>query len=738
MITPQSANWTTLATARDGRGFRLQAYIEGIKDPICTHAPSDKRTKTYAVELDGTNDRILCGTDTALTNLADWTMCAWVKLDSLSQAMTLVGAYSAAPKGYWVYVLNGSGAVIVTFAGTAGAATITMTGATVAAGGWTYVAISLGGNTKTVVRGIINDTDLNTEYYAQTRSQRNSFTASQPFNIGALDDTSSVTTFLDGRVGYGAMFKRALTNKEMRQVKYRILNAAWGNNDSTGLWDVLVAQWDFERGTGTKATNSKNPGTHDGTLTNGPTWASDACYSVTYRECLSAEASTAQEIEPLATRTSVQSTTLHVLDLDGWFSAALYDISLKLPDRRVDLFLGFLGLQESEYQRVACGPITDFALDGRMWTVTFGDVLSDIKKKVRLGLSNLQAAIAGGAGDLTLSLANGTYWHDPDISQGVLKVDDEIMYYSADAGSSATAFNLTVIRGQEGTTRVAHSSGAPAREEGNFAANAREAILYLLLSGAGSEASSLYDIEAEMTYSDATTQVIRGRGAGMSPADVAVSEITGLSRLAEVVDVEMDDSEAEIKEYLESQVLRPHGAYFFIKSDGRLSVKTHEVPSYSQGVGGTFMLGPDQIRRATWSITHEHICNFIQAEFDYDLASEEYTSVYINTDAQSGKDYGLRKREYSFRAVDNQDVLDNLSTDIFARFADPYIVAEVECGIYEMLLEIGDPVYFTDLDLPNLNAGVRGVHEQKYQIVGRRLDLRRGVVTLKLADLSRA
>ena len=80
-----------------------------------------------------------------------------------------------------------------------------------------------------------------------------------------------------------------------------------------------------------------------------------------------------------------------------------------------------------------------------------------------------------------------------------------------------------------------------------------------------------------------------------------------------------------------------------------------------------------------------------------------------------------------------------LKTAIFARYALPYIKVEAVCGLSEFYLEVGDTVRLTNLNLPNLTDahGLRGFHEHLYQIVGRRLDLRRGQIVLTLADMSR-
>lgn len=745
MITPQSANWTTLVTAREGRHVRQNLYIEGIPDVICTEAPPDAKAKTYALTFDGVNDYANCGNNAALTQIADWTLLAWVKTDVLESRHLVYCFDSMANRGYAVR-LTAAGKFEVLLSGMAGT-WISATTTTITAGAWTYLAISVGGNGQTVIQSIVGDADQAAVYQALTRASRNAFTAGQSFYIG--DTSASGITPWDGNVGYMAIFNRALTPKEMRRAKYRILDKSWGNDDGTGLWDACVTQWDFERRLGSTIANTKSPGIHDCGLAEGASWIADPPFTITYRPVLSAEAAEGQDVEPLSTKTSISGATLRVLDTDQWFTTKLKDLSLGVLRKDVRVHLGFAGLLESEYQPVFAGTVNGFDFAAKGYSLRLGDVFSASKVRVNLAKSTLGANWTTGGVSTEVAAHVESYWlNAEDLAlNGYMRVDQDIIRYTTDQENTASLWRLLgAADGQFGTTGADHATGDVCRELWVLDGfHPLTIALRLLLSGAGFEATSSHDLYTEVTYTGAAagTRTLRKRGLGLSPSDVAIAEIESLrdnkfSGLQFKLFIE--DSITDLKDFIEREILRPLGCYFFTKSDGRLSIGSHKIPTTSDVV---YAIDPTQIAGVPdWEITQDHVVNYLQVEYDWDPGDEEYDGQYFATNAESVADYGLKKREATFKGVDGDysptALLDAWKGDMFARFKDPYVTCRVTCGLFEFLLEIGDAVLFTHMNLPNVSTGVLGLHEQLWQVVGRRPDYRRGRVELTLADVSRA
>jgi hypothetical protein len=731
-----------------GKKVLLQAHVEGLTDPLCTEKPKDQRTKTYALAFDpGPPHYVSLGTNTALTQIPDWTVLMWIKADALPGGSWLVNAWDSGANQGWRLELDGSGNLIAYYTG-AGAGGNTLAGATVATGAWTLVAVSVGGNGQTVIRGLINDTEITTEYVAVTRVTRNAWT-------GGITATMGVE--FDGRIGHCAIFNRALTLREMRRLKYITMTAAWGNDDSDGLWDDCVAQYDFQRGSGALLTNTKNPGTHDGTLSGGagPDWVSDACYSVTYRDVLSIDASFGQSIEPLGTRSSISGFTLRILDTDEWFTTALKNAGgltssgsgQGILRKHITLFLGIQGLLESEYQQILTGEIADLSFSAGAYTIRVKDALFATKQRIRLGRTTLQAALNAGV-TASMSVKTGVYFFDAEDIEAnqSLQIDDEIITWDSDSASTAAIYTLdSLARGGLSTTDANHASGAIVREtwllSDSSTGGALKLALYLLISGAGLEASSGYDKYAEVAWSDATTRAIRGRGAGMSPADVAIAEIEDLFNgdpaLGNVtLSIYVTEDIEDIKDLIEREVLRSVGMFFFTKYDGRLSMARAKAPSASDVVAA---LSPREMRVTSWELAQDDIVNLIVVEYNWNPA-QEWVGQYVATDATSAARYGIRKREYSLKGLSSTTFLDTLKTNIFARFALPYITVEATCSLAELYLDVGDTVRLTNFNLPNVTDthGLRGFHDQLWQCVGKRVDLRRGQIIFTLADMSRS
>lgn len=77
-----------------------------------------------------------------------------------------------------------------------------------------------------------------------------------------------------------------------------------------------------------------------------------------------------------------------------------------------------------------------------------------IKRFANSAETTLSAPVGGGAGDTSISVASALSFPDDDAFY--IRVDDELMLVT----DGTTTTNWTVERGQEGTTRAAHSSGA--------------------------------------------------------------------------------------------------------------------------------------------------------------------------------------------------------------------------------------------------------------------------------------
>lgn len=724
MITPQSANFTTLVQ-RAGRRPIIQAMIEGTADVICSEKPADQWAKTKAIvnATDTSGASIDCGTSASIAQLPSWTIAAWIYIDLISGATTAIaGTYSGTARGYGIGYDAAGGLQVWTTQG------VLSLGPTISAFAWHYVAVSCGGTNMGVFRITVDGAD--TWYYssAHTYAARDVWTAATVFGLMGV---SGALKNLIGKLGYCAVFNRALTHDEMHRIQYRRIDKKWGNDDSAGLWDVCVAEYQAERGVGTTLVNNRNAGTHDGAFNAVHSWVSNPCFTVTYRDVLQATATSGQSIDALATRTSIQSSGLRIGDHGEWFTALLASTSLGLIRRNVRMFLGFDGLLESEYQPIGFGRISDISFGpGHVYDVDIADTLYDAKAKITLGRGTLQATITAAA--TTFRIQVSRYFRTN--TDGLCRIDDEILQVTALAGVSATVQEFTVTRALGGSTAAAHTAGAVIQEVMSHGDTVKTVALNLLLSGGGHSSSSAYDVIMETAYTDATTLSQRGRGCLMSPSDVAITEVAALTAFAAISLISEEDID-DVKDLIERELLRAVGFAFHVKPDGRLSIfNAMAVPVLASSV---YELTPDRVYRSRVSFSDGEVVNLIGIDYLYVTLTQDTSSTYVAADATSGTKYGPRRRKYELPASQSDTDLGTLTTNILARYKNPTTTIEVECGLYESLLEIGDAITLLDFNLPNITVGVRGVTNLLCQIVGRQVDYARGRTTLSLIDCSR-
>jgi len=747
VITPQSDNWKAAITTQPWRKPIIQAHIEGIPDIVCTEAPPDEWSKTYAIGNAAgaaATDNVTFGTSTALNRLPDWTIVMWYRFKGAGGASgMLVGSKNSGSSRGFGISLSGGNLCAEYATGTTQAITTSPSDTA-----WHFVAVSVGGLNASVTRAIVDSTRYGPFYdTATTYSARNTWTAATAFHI--LGNTS-VGNWQNVEFGYLAVFNRALTLDEMAAIKYRRIDKKLGNDDSEGLWDDCVAEWRMERGTGTNVVNNRNPGTHDGTINNSAAWASSACFTVTYRPILAASATSGQSVEPLATRTSISSNTLQIADTDEWFTALIATAAVGILRRNVRIFLGFEGLKESEYQCVFAGRITDLSCGpGNVYELSVSDAIFETKTRVTLGRGSLQTGITNAS--TTAQVEVGRYFsvlYDCDsVFSSRVRIDDEIIGVPELTASSATVQLIgstasapkNLQRGNLSSTAASHSAGAVIQELWtlfNITPTYQQPmfiLLNLLLSSAGFLSASDYDTFVESAYTDASTRSRRGRGAGMSPSDVAVAEIVALASLQTIqpyVEEDIDD----LKDWIEREILRGCGRYFAVKPDGRLTVRKITVPTTGDVV---HILTPDRTIRARLRMGEGEIVNFVSFEYDYNPLTQDMEDTYIASDVASGAKYGLRRRAYELPATAVSTDLVTLATTILQRYASPTVLIEVECGCYESLLEVGDAVLLIDFHLPNFTTGHRGVTNILCQVVDRQVDHVRGRTNLTLVDCSR-
>lgn len=755
------ANFDTLL-ATPGRRAIMQVLIEGIPEVLCTEVPPDPKAKIYSLAFDGANGYLTTATTAAFVTTGDFTIISWVKPTDFANIVCPIVTWCKDDhtKGFMFGAKHTTGALFVQIDGSA----LITSSLALTAGLWHMASVSVGGATGYEIRFHLwtlnadGTTTKATEYKSvagDTRANRvTKFTAqSTTVKIGyEVIDPS----YFKGRIGFVSVFDRAFTFSETARVAYRILDSKW----PSAFWTNLRGQWTLEEGAGTIARDSSANTFHLTTFAGGankPTWQSDPPFTISYKAQMAFISAADQTLEPRATRTNISGLSFRVLDSADWLTSRLKNLGLAVRQKSAYVFLGFDGLLEDEYRIVVSGAVDSIdPLPGRAYEVKLGDAQRFAKASLPLGKTSLSAAITSAQTNVPVGSLYGFGYKTPAEAaafasyENYLKIDNEIMKYTAVAGGPA----FTVQRGQLGTVAASHANGATVSEilwEDSVVDFTIDFLLRMLLSSTGdaccdtsatlAAGRGAVDLWSRIT-STADASATEGRGAGVSLADIDLSTIVTKDTTAPFntytgifyIDKNIDD----IKQFLEEQALRQTGAFFFVKTDGRMSVGTWDTPSDS-GVS----IGQSDLRRPIAILDYSSIINSMTVRYDYSPATGSYAKAVGYEDTNSGKAHGrinpLRMDSTWINTSGGTPltITDGCKSRLFGLFKNPPTMFGVAVGLSKgFAIEIAQGVRLQHEALPDLTFGARGVDNILCMVIGRTLDIAKSEVRLKLIRIS--
>lgn len=186
-----------------------------------------------AIDFDGVDDIVNCGSPAHLDDLANWTHCAWIYARSVGEAnFGIVFRKNAndAALGKVLHVeATGS------FRGAARRATTNLSleasDNTIALGAWVFIAFTYDGTTGRLLKGSPGGAVAEVTYKVNTQGA-GALTSDSAGELIIGNDVTGATTF-DGRIAYGRWFKKALTADELTSIMY---NRLVRMEDGVGDW----------------------------------------------------------------------------------------------------------------------------------------------------------------------------------------------------------------------------------------------------------------------------------------------------------------------------------------------------------------------------------------------------------------------------------------------------------------------------------------------------------------------
>ncbi len=214
-----------------------------------------------AMNFDGSDDYVDCGSGASLNLNTSFTYTAWIKPQNVTGDKMII---SKGTTGQWYvyFSLNGNKLYVATYDDSTVA---TLDGLTVlSASGWSHVVVSYDGSSlKLYVNGVLDNS---------TSSLINPSTGGTQFTyIGRPTYTSG--SYFNGLIDDTRIYNRALTTSEINQL-YKAGEAKLQATQNSKLTNGLVGLWSFDGPdiSGTTAYD-RSGNANNGTLTNGPTVA---------------------------------------------------------------------------------------------------------------------------------------------------------------------------------------------------------------------------------------------------------------------------------------------------------------------------------------------------------------------------------------------------------------------------------------------------------------------------------
>jgi len=322
-------------------------------------------------------------------------------------------------------------------------------------------------------------------------------------------------------------------------------------------------------------------------------------------------------------------------------------------------------------------------------------------------------------------LAGTTIWTMRDDiadapTTGFLKVDDEFVSYT---GKDLVNNRFTgVVRGELGSTPVAHSANADCIQVQTVTDNPLNIILKVLISNGG---GGSYD-----TLQD-------GLGITASLIDVAgIESLRDELFLGVQFTLSIYDVDSALK-FLETELLMPNGLRFTTSSDSKVTLA---ILDKAQFVEETDVIDEDTITKfPKWSIDGSKVTNIIEVRWNY----VEGTDTWQNRDVFRNDDsidlYGAQKPlKFDFKGIKlslgGQALVDDFGTRLLARLSTPTPEIQVSTQIDKSLQTIGDKAYLVSSKIPAPDGSLNFASD--LEIVSRAINQTSGDVTFKLAFTS--
>ena len=192
------------------------------------------------------------------------------------------------------------------------------------------------------------------------------------------------------------------------------------------------------------------------------------------------------------------------------------------------------------------------------------------------------------------------------------------------------------------------------------------------------------------------------------------------------------------KDFIEKEILKILNLYPVVDGQGRFSVKPFKPPlptSDSQSVDKDTIIGMPQ-----WDNNLAALVNETEHFYDWNTGTEKYDTIDHYVESTSVNNRGPGKKPIVLKSKglttgeDGFDIMATRSSRIFERFAVPPVKINFNTFFSKWLSEAGDIISFTHPNMPDIEAGTRGITAKRMEVISRSIDWVRGRVKFSLLD----
>lgn len=306
---------------------------------------------------------------------------------------------------------------------------------------------------------------------------------------------------------------------------------------------------------------------------------------------------------------------------------------------------------------------------------------------------------------------------------GYLKLEDEIVSY---ASKTATQFQ-GIIRGEFGTTPVAHDFGTEIFELFNVTGNPID-ILLKIWTSTGLGTNGTYDVLP--------------KGLGISQSLIDITEMEQLRD----DNFSGDDWElflygiANTLRFMEEELFQGTGTRLVANSNNKISLTLLDQADFDEASSNP--IGEDTIDAyPKWEVDVKDVISTIEISYDFDEVTQKYLYKKTFFDATAETNFGkIKPLSFAIKGIREANsgdlIVNSLGQRLLSRFATARPEIEISTHIDKSLLNVGDKVLLTSSQVPSGSGSL--AFADSLEIVSRAINYLTGDVKFKLQFTSYA